>query len=252
MNADKAIFPMSVRGLSLSEAAAGELCPIDFELAEGEILAVLGENGAGKSLLLSCISGHLHPPGASVHVFGKNLFHHRQRVAAQEPLGVVFQRPGLIRNLNVFENVALPFLVHGLVLDHQLTEQVLLRLELVGCAHLAHADLHALSDGDRRCVAIARALSGATRLLVADEPVSALSPGKKALVEELIVCLVENRLLSAAIVATQDVEFATRIASRFLVLQKAEGRPGGRSALMERSEAADNAIFREFNAGRQG
>jgi ABC-type multidrug transport system ATPase subunit len=210
--------------------------PIAFDLHPGEILAVLGDNGAGKSLLLACLSGHLRASEGSVRIGEDELR------AAHEDVGVVFQHPGLIRNMTVFENVALPFLVHGLEVDGGLEERVRLRLRLVGCGHLAHEPIHRLSEGDKRCVALARALSGRTRLLIADEPAAALSPAKKALVQELLAMLVRTGALTNIVFATQDMDFAQRIATHFLLL-----RSGGHT-LVRREEAARDEHWKAFAA----
>ncbi len=196
----------SVRNLSLGKQ------PIAFDVQAGEVVAVIGDNGSGKSLLLAHLSGHLQTPRGAVTVGGRELR------KALDDVGVVFQHPGLIRNMTVFENVALPFLVHGLDLDGALQEQVRLRMRLVGCGHLENEEVHRLSEGDKRCIALARALSGRTRFLVADEPVAALAPAKKALVEELLACLIQTKVLDGMILATQDLDFARRIATHFLLL----------------------------------
>ena len=103
---------LSVKGLVIGGA------PVEFEVRPGEILAVLGDNGSGKSLLLACLTGRLRTPHGFVRLGQADLR------TAHEAVGVVFQHPGLIRNLTVFENVALPFLVHGLEVDGRLDEQV--------------------------------------------------------------------------------------------------------------------------------
>jgi ABC-type sulfate/molybdate transport systems ATPase subunit len=219
---------LSVEGIAIGNH------PVAFDVQPGEILAVLGDNGAGKSLLLACLTGHLRTPGGSVRLGAGPLR------AAHAEVGVVFQHPGLIRNMTVFENVALPFLVHGLDLDGELEEQVRLRLRLVGCEHLAQESVHRLSEGDKRCVALARALSGRTRLLIADEPVAALAPARKTLVQELLASLVQTGVLSSIVLATQDIDFARRIATHFLLL-----RAGGHS-LIRREDAAHDEHWRAF------
>lgn len=220
--------PLSVQGLSIGRE------PLAFEVRPGEILAVLGDNGSGKSLLLAHLSGHLRVPAGAVQVGGREL-----RKALSE-IGVVFQHPGLIRNMTVFENIALPFLVHGLDLDGALQEKVRLRMRLVGCGHLENEEVHRLSEGDKRCVSLARALSGPTRLLIADEPVASLSPAKKALVEELLASLVQTGVLTGIVMATQDLDFARRIATHFLLLDD-----GGHS-LVRRADAARDERFLAF------
>ncbi len=220
--------PLSVKAIALGGST------LSFDVQPGEILAVLGDNGSGKSLLLAHLSGHLRVPTGAVRVGGRDLS------AAQAEVGVVFQHHGLLRNMSVFENVALPFLVHGLDLDGGLVEQVRLRLRLVGCGHLESEAVHRLSEGDKRCVALARALSGRTRLLIADEPAAALAPGKKALVEELLASLVQTGVLAGIVLATQDLDFARRIATHFLLLH------AGGHTLVRREDAAQDEHCRAF------
>jgi ABC-type sulfate/molybdate transport systems ATPase subunit len=206
--------PLRVEALALGPSAA----PIGFTLENGSVLAVLGDNASGKSLLLSCLAGYRWTRGARVEIHGYNLFDRRQRAAAQRLVGVVFQNSGLIRNLTVFENVALPFLARTLALDSELEEKVKLRLDLVGCGHLFESTVTHLSEGDRKCIALARALAGEVRVLIADEPFAALSARRRNLVEELLVSLIEAGTLSAMVFATQDLPFANRVATHFLTM----------------------------------
>jgi ABC-type sulfate/molybdate transport systems ATPase subunit len=228
--------PLRVEHLAL---AARDIL-IQFVLEEGSILAVLGENGSGKSLFLSCLAGYRWSPGATVEVHGFNIFDRRERSAAQRLIGVVFQNSGLIRNLTVFENVALPFLARSLNLDSELKDKVKLRLDLVGCGHLLDRTVTELSEGDRKCIALARALAGEARILVADEPFAALSPKRRSLVEELLVRLVDAGALSGVVFATQDLALADRIASHFLIMASSGGRPTGRAELQ--SAGAGNGV----------
>jgi ABC-type sulfate/molybdate transport systems ATPase subunit len=225
MNITAEAPPLRVQRLALGAAHS----PIGFTLENGSTLVVLGENASGKSLLLSCLAGYRWTRGAIVEVHGHNIFDRRERAAAQRLVGVVFQNSGLIRNLTVFENVALPFLARSLALDSELEDKVKLRLDLVGCGHLLERTVTQLSEGDRKCIALARALAGEVRVLIADEPFAALSARRRSLVEELLVSLIEAGNLSSVVFATQDLPFANRVATHFLNMddpaRSVTGRP---------------------------
>ena len=210
--------PLSVRNLSIVRDAPDDR-RFNFQVNAGEIVVILGRNGSGKSLLVSCLAGQRVSAGASVAVCGHEVFQSRSRPSALALLGVMFQHPGLLRTLSVFDNVALPFLQSSLGLSGKLAGLVGLRLELLGCAHLSDLGTSSLGEGDKRCVALARALSGTTRFLIADEPSASLSPETRARVEDLLVMLVGRGALDGAILCTQDLEFALRVGNRFLFLK---------------------------------
>jgi|GEM_PF-2665959 len=227
---------LRVRGLSL-QAVPEPGRTLDFDLRRGEILAIMGGNGSGKSLLVSCLAGQRAAPGASVRVHGHELFDPRTRAAAQALLGVVFQHPGLLRTLPVFDNVALPFLQESLGLTGSLAGLVGLRLDMVGCGHLASSAPEALGEGDKRCVALARALSGTARVLLADEPASALATAARERVEELLSTLVRRGALDACVICTQDAGFALRVATRFAFLRDPDPATGGMGGFREERPA---------------
>lgn len=230
--------PLRVRNLSLMEHDEdGRM--FDFDVQRGEVLVILGGNGSGKSLLLACLAGQRTSDFAEVKVLGESLFARRTRPSAQSHLGVVFQHPGLLRTLSVFDNVALPFLEDSLSLTGELAEFVTLRLGLVGCGHLAEQQPEVLGEGDRRCVALARALSGSTRILLADEPAAALSFDKRDRIGELIATLVRRGALDCAVIFTQDVEFAIAVGTRFFFLKDPDPETGALGGIREERTAAN-------------
>jgi ABC-type branched-subunit amino acid transport system ATPase component len=228
---------LSVRRLCLGEEfSPGE--EFNFDVEQGEIVCILGENGSGKSLLHSCLCGQRRSPEASVSVCGQELFARRSRPAALAALGVVFQHPGLLRTLSVYDNVALPFLESSIASGDRLAELVGLRLRLLGCGHLLGDETGSLGNGEKRCVALARALSGSTRVLLADDPTAGLSPGLQARVGELLTALIGRGALDAAVLCTQDIDFALRVGTRFLFVHSpVEGRLTG--GIREERRAAD-------------
>ena len=228
---------LSVRNLAIIRDAPADR-RFNFEVNVGEIVVVIGRNGSGKSLLVSCLAGQRVSDGASVAVCGHEVFQSRSRPSALALLGVMFQHPGLLRTLSVFDNVALPFLQSSLGLSGKLAGLVGLRLDLLGCAHLADMGTESLGEGDRRCVALARALSGSVRFLIADEPSAALSPETRARVEDLLVVLVARGALDGAILCTQDLEFAIRVGNRFLFLADPDPASGAIGGVREERTAA--------------
>ena len=229
--------PLSVRRLCLGEEFSPEE-EFNFDIERGEIVCILGENGSGKSLLHSCLCGQRRSPGASVSVCGNELFARRSRSAALASLGVVFQHPGLLRTLSVYDNVALPFLESSIAASDRLAELVGLRLRLLGCGHLLGDGTGSLGNGEKRCVALARALSGSTRVLLADDPTAGLSPSLQARVGELLTVLTGRGAIDAAVLCTQDIDFALRVGTRFLFLRSpVDGRMTG--GIREERRAAD-------------
>lgn len=231
-DAPSSTVPLRVRSLQLSEANEPDR-ELNFDVLAGEIVVILGGNGSGKSLLLSCMAGQRISPDGEIDVFGSDLFQRKSRPRALEYMGIVFQHPGLLRTLSVFDNVALPFLEDSLSLTAHLAELVRLRLDLFGCGHLSELEPEVLSEGDRRCVALARALSGSTRILMADEPVAALSFEKRTRVEELLSGLVRRGALDCAVLFSQDVEFAIHVGTRFLFLRDPDPKTGELGGIRE-------------------
>jgi molybdate transport system ATP-binding protein len=154
----------------------------DFRLAvslsadSGGTLVLVGESGAGKSTILNMLAGLLHPDRGRIVVDGMTFFHSDQHIAAaayERPVGYVFQDYALFPHLSVFDNVAFGLRGQGMT-ERAIHPRVGATLEQLGIAQLATSRPTRLSGGQQQRVALARALVLEPRLLLLDEPLSAL------------------------------------------------------------------------------
>jgi phospholipid/cholesterol/gamma-HCH transport system ATP-binding protein len=256
--------PLVVQELRLRDYSGGrsgreeaaETDGISLRVAPGEIVAVLGENGSGKSLLLDLLTGLVVPKRGAVRIFGHDMAERKEREQARREVGVVFQQPALLGALTVFENVALPLKV-GHAARRRESEspdsddaEVESLLELVGVReqgglYLGDFYPRQISDGAQRCVALARALAGGRRLLLCDGGTAGLSPGKAYQVDELIGSVVERKIAEAALLFTQSLDTIARIAHRFVLL--GSGKDFGKVlAQGDCRDFADDSAVRNF------
>ncbi|MBT8260796.1 MAG: ABC transporter ATP-binding protein [Flavobacteriaceae bacterium] len=149
---------------------------INFEVEQGEMVAIMGSSGSGKSTLLNIIgildehdSGEYTLDGVEI----KDLTEKKAAVYRNKFLGFIFQSFNLINYKNALENVALPLYYQGLKRKPRL-EKAMFHLEKVGLKDWAHHLPSELSGGQNQRVAIARALASDPKLLLADEPTGAL------------------------------------------------------------------------------
>lgn len=222
---------------------------LSFSLCAGECLAVLGDNGSGKSLLLNFLAGVYLPPGpdAAVRIAGRDLRERAARRWVRARMGVVFQQPALVHALTVFENVALPLRQspEARWSEEEIEAQVGRLLGLVGVSGLEEDYPRELSEGLQGCVALARALAGGKRILICDEPTAGLSPDKAYQIDELLAWLMRSGALDAAVIFTQNLQSALRVGTRFLLL--GSGARFGEGKWYSHAEALRNcAQFQRF------
>ncbi|YCK34798.1 ABC transporter ATP-binding protein [Actinomadura sp. ATCC 39365] len=147
---------------------------MSLEVAQGELVAVMGPSGSGKSTLLNLAGGLDRPTTGTVRIEGRDLAEVRDLAALRRgSVGYVFQDLNLIPSLTAAENVMLPRELDG-VRAGQARREALAVLADVGVDQIADRFPEELSGGQRQRVAIARALVGERRLLLADEPTGAL------------------------------------------------------------------------------
>ena len=185
------------------------LTDIDFSLAPGQTLAIVGASGSGKSTLLSIIAGLDVPTRGTVRLAGQDLFaldeDERAALRAQK-LGFVFQSFQLLNHLSALENVMLPLELAG---QRDARARAARMLERVGLAQRARAYPRVLSGGEQQRVALARAFVVQPALLLADEPTGSLDFATGESVMQLMLEL--NRELGTTLVlVTHDRGLAAR------------------------------------------
>jgi|SRR5579883_160504 len=188
---------------------------VDLEIPPGELTLLVGPSGCGKTTLISILAGTLNPTRGDLSVLGVDLnqLSNREKTAFRaKNVGFVFQQFNLLPALTAAENVAVPLVING-VSRKPAIERANEMLKAVGLGEKLGSLPSQLSGGQQQRVAIARALVHQPRLLVADEPTSAVDAQTGQAVMELIraVALQPDRV---AVVVTHDPRvfgFADRI-----------------------------------------
>lgn len=208
---------LSARGITkvyrMGEVDVHALRGVDFELAEGEFVVLLGASGSGKSTLLNIIGGLDVPTSGQVSYLDHNLTHATERALTtyrRDHVGFVFQFYNLIPSLTARENVAL---VTDIAKDPMRPEEALERVGLG--ARLDHFPSQ-LSGGEQQRVALARAIAKRPALLLCDEPTGALDAKTGRLVLEAIA-RVNQELGTTTAVITHNVPIA-QMADRVVTL----------------------------------
>lgn len=184
---------------------------LDLHVAEGELMAIIGNSGSGKSTLLNMLGGLDRPSAGKLLVDGTDLLQLTERELVRykrETVGFVWQNNArnLVPYLTALENVELPMLIRG----RRKQERALRLLEAVGLAERRHNRLQQLSGGEQQRVAIAIALANEPRLLLADEPTGSVDSKMTTQILDLFRQLNRNLGLTVVIV-THDPLLARKV-----------------------------------------
>lgn len=175
----------------------------DWQVNNAEQWLLLGQSGSGKTTLLHILTGLLKPTGGKIKINDTNLYALSSKKLDEfrgQHIGIIFQKPHLIKSLNITENLLLAQSFAGLTADKNRIEEVLASLDM---AHKKNAYPQELSQGQLQRATIARAVINKPTLLIADEPTSSLDD-KNA--EAVLALLKEQSELNKAtlVVATHD------------------------------------------------
>ena len=175
---------------------------VSLQVPRGSITAVLGPSGSGKSTMLAALTGELRPVSGNVQLFGQDIPHgNRDLLEMRKNVGVLLQGNGLLTDLSVAENVALPLRAHTRLPEPVLRRLVQMKLHAVGLLAAADAWPRELSGGMARRVALARALALDPPLMIYDEPLTGLDPIASGVIMSLIQRLNDSLGLTSIIVS---------------------------------------------------
>jgi putative ABC transport system ATP-binding protein/lipoprotein-releasing system ATP-binding protein len=199
----------AARTFGTGAAATVALQPVDCEVGVGSRVALMGPSGSGKSTLLHLMAGLDEPTVGTVDwpALGD------RGDLRPGPVAVVFQGPSLIPALTVLENVALPLTLAGSAAEDA-SRRARDSLGRLGLSDLAEKLPEEISGGPSQRVAVARALAGAPRLVLADEPTGQLDRAGAAAVVDALLAAADHSG-AALVVATHDPAVASRLPARW-------------------------------------
>ena len=196
-----------------------------LEISSGEIIAITGPSGVGKTTLIRTISGLVRPLKGKVSLFGQPFGVRPKRGS----LGYIPQRLGLVRHASVFHNVMLGARAgnsgpYSIFPDSKIRDSCLDSIRRMGLSEKLYEPIRRLSGGQQRRVAIARAISQSPKIILADEFLSELDEKTLEMVKTEVVEFVRNES-STLIVVEHDVSRAKSIADRMLVIDDGRVNP---------------------------
>lgn len=239
---------ISLRGVTKSFGSHTVLEDITFDIPRGEISAIMGPSGTGKSVLLKNIIGLLRPERGEILVDGEEITRMREKdlMRVRRKMGVLFQDGALFGSLNIFDNIAFPLREHTHKTEKEIKEITLAKASLVGLLDHLKKFPGEVSGGMKKRAGLARALSMDPEIVLFDEPDSGLDPVRVSYLDELVKKTQEETGATFFII-THNIPSAMRTADHIGVLF----RSGlVRFAPKDEMVSCGDPIIDQFLAGR--
>ncbi|UDY36104.1 ATP-binding cassette domain-containing protein [Dermatobacter hominis] len=211
---------VSLRSVGKHFGAVQALTSVDLDIRSGEVLALAGDNGAGKSVLIKCIAGIHHIDGGEIRFDGRQVNIRTPREASALGIETVHQDLALADNLDIVQNMFLGReRARHLLLDEDAMEQAAnetLKSLAVSTVRSVRQQVASLSGGQRQSVAIAKAVLWNSKLVIMDEPTAALGVAQTTMVLELVRRLADRGL--AVMIVSHNMNDVFQVADRIAVL----------------------------------
>lgn len=229
---------IEIRDLRFSRGARKIFDGVNIDILRGQVTAIMGPSGTGKTTLLRLIGGQLRPDSGTIRVGGVDV-HQLRRGALYElrrSMGMLFQSGALFTDLSVFDNVAFPLREHTQLPESLIRTLVLMKLEAVGLRGARNLMPSQLSGGMSRRVALARAIALDPTMVMYDEPFSGQDPISMGVLVQLIRQL-NDALGLSSIVVSHDVQEAAAIADRICLISEGKVMQAGTPQELFESES---------------
>jgi phospholipid/cholesterol/gamma-HCH transport system ATP-binding protein len=237
---------IEVRNVKKSFGAHRVLDGVDFSIARGQAVGIIGASGGGKSILLKHLIGLITPDAGEIHIDGQKItgMDERQLLKVRRKFGMLFQGAALFDSLNVGDNVGFLLRREGRTPAPEIARRVAEVLELVGLEGIEKKMPAELSGGMRKRVGLARAVVYRPEIVLYDEPTTGLDPIAADSIDQLISRVVGTFNITS-IAVTHDMRSVRRISRRILMLH--EGRIYADQSPDEMFKSNDPVIYRFVN-----
>lgn len=250
---------VELRDLSLRFAKQVVLNQINLAIPRGQSVAIIGESGCGKTMLLKTIAGLIRPTSGEMLYDGVNIqsLNDKEMTHLRRRFGFVFQNAALFDSMSIGQNVAFPLVQHSLASDQEIDRIVLDRLAEVGLPESVISKRPSqLSGGMRKRVGLARALVLEPELILYDEPTTGLDPIMSDVINELMLNTRDNKGVTSIIV-THDMKSAKKVADRIVMLYPYARLNRGESQILfdgtpEQLEVVQDRRVHQFVEGQAG
>ena len=208
-----------VRDLHFSRGSRVIFRGVDVTIRRGQVTAIMGPSGTGKTTMLKLIGGQLRPAQGSVKVDGVEVSSLRREALFElrKRMGMLFQSGALLTDLDVYGNVAFPLREHTRLPESMIRDLVLMKLEAVGLRTARHLMPRELSGGMARRVALARAIALDPMMILYDEPFAGQDPISMGILVRLIRRL-NDALGLTSVIVSHDINEACSIADYIYVV----------------------------------
>lgn len=206
---------ISTQQLSKKYDAITALEDVTFRVNQGEMLALLGPNGVGKTTTIRLLAGLIAPSGGTAHVLGEDMTRAEGREAVRKQIGILTETPGTYNHLTAYYNLLFFARLYKLEKPAQQVEHF---LKLLGLWERRDDVVGSFSKGMKQRLAIARALLPNPKILFMDEPTSGLDPAAARQVRELLQTLKQDG--RTILLATHNLPEAEQLADRVALLNR--------------------------------